>query len=284
MRIFLTGGTGFVGSNFINEAYRKNFEIIALRRSKNSITKFQTNYEPKWINQPIDTLNKDFFKNIDVVVHLAAHSANHPYDNLTNCLKYNLLKPLNFFNSALDAGVKKFVVAGSCFEYGNSGLRYEKIPANAPLEPTSSYPASKAAGSIAFLQWARENQVSMSLLRFFQIYGKGELSSRLYPSLISAALNDDDFPMTKGEQLRDFINVVDLVNLLFDEVELINNLQDTSIKIQNMGSNKPQTVLEFSEKIWNQYAAKGKLLPGVIPYRKNEVMKVIPCLKPYFYK
>ena len=193
MRIFLTGGTGFIGSHFIKNALKNNFEIIGLKRSKKINTRIKLISQPFWLTQQIDYVDKKYFKGVDVLVHMAAHSANHPYDSLDECLKYNLNYPLNLLNSALNAGIKKFVIIGSCFEYGKSCNRYEKIPANAPLEPISTYPASKAAASIAFLQWAIENKVSMSLLRVFQIYGEGELSSRLYPSLIKAA-KAEDFP------------------------------------------------------------------------------------------
>ena len=58
------------------------------------------------------------------------------------------------FERARQGGVRRFVAAGSCFEYGRSGIRHEFITPNAPLEPSFSYPASKAASSIVFFQFA----------------------------------------------------------------------------------------------------------------------------------
>ncbi len=283
MRIFLTGGTGFIGSHFINAALENNHEIICLKRSNKINTRIKLNKQPFWLTQQINYVDKRYFKGVDVLVHMAAHSANQPYDSLDECLKYNLNYPLNLLNSALDAGIKKFIIIGSCFEYGNSCNRYEKIPSNAPLEPISSYPASKAAASIAFLQWAIENKISMSLLRVFQIYGEGEQSTRLYPSLIKAAKAGDNFPLTKGEQIRDFMDVKYLSKELLREVELIFNVKNLFIKSQNIGTDSPQKLMHFSKNIWQKYKAKGELLFGEKPYRKDEIMRIVPCLKPYFY-
>ena len=55
------------------------------------------------------------FYDIDILVHLAAHSANVPYDSLDNCIYWNVSQPLHMFNSAKTAGVDKFIVTGSCF-------------------------------------------------------------------------------------------------------------------------------------------------------------------------
>jgi nucleoside-diphosphate-sugar epimerase len=65
-----------------------------------------------------------------------------------------------------------------------------------------TYPASKAAASIAFTQWSIENQLKLKYLRIFQVFGEGEAESRLWPSLRKAALSGNDFDMTHGEQIR----------------------------------------------------------------------------------
>jgi nucleoside-diphosphate-sugar epimerase len=76
-----------------------------------------------------------------------------PYDSLEACLYWNLNASLKLFNQAHHAGISKFLVAGSCFEYGKSGERYEYIPVDAPLEPTKTYQISKAAASVALSGW-----------------------------------------------------------------------------------------------------------------------------------
>lgn len=211
----------------------------------------------------------------DLVVHFATHSIAPPFDTLLNCLHWNLMVPLQLFEQARLAGISRYLVAGSCFEYGLSGERYPFIPVDAPLEPTNSYAASKAAASIALQQWAREYRQALTLLRVFQVYGDGEAAGRLWPSLKRAAKAGEDFPMTAGEQVRDFINVVDVARAFLDEAEAL-MAQPSGVKVSNLGSGYPQTVRQFSEYWWGMMEATGCLLVGKLPYRNGEVMRYSP--------
>ena len=222
MNIFLTGGTGFIGSHLINQALKQGHQVLALKRSASSEPRIPLKKDPIWLEKEMTEVTIADLKNIDVVVHLAAHSANVPYDTLENCILKNVIDPLQLFRKAAEARVTKFVVAGSCFEYGKSGERYDFIPVDAPLEPTQTYPASKALSSTAFHQFAIENKVQLSYHRIFQVFGEGELETRLWPSMRLAALNGEDFPMTKGQQVRDFIEVTQVAQ---NFLEAANNLQ-----------------------------------------------------------
>jgi nucleoside-diphosphate-sugar epimerase len=274
MKLFVTGATGFVGSHFLQEALAKGYDVYALRR-QGSQPRIPLNQEPVWIDAALTDDLRATLKDCDAVIHLAAHTPNVPYDTLENCLYWNLSVSLRFFQQAYDAGVRKFLVAGSCFEYGKSAERYTEIPVTATLEPTMSYPTSKAAASIAFYGWAVQMQVQLKILRIFQVFGEGEDPKRLWPSLRRAALAGEDYPMTLGQQVRDFISVEAVAQRFVSEL----NFEDTaegSPRIKHVGTGKPQTVLAFSQYWWEQWAAKGKLLPGAVPYRENEVMRFVP--------
>lgn len=276
MKLFVTGATGFLGSHFLNIlAQNPAIEILALRRSLHSQPRIPLLKKPLWITKELDQVDKDDLQGVDVIVHLAAHSMYPPYDTLDNCLYWNLSAPLQLFNEALQAEVKKFVVAGSCFEYGLSGEEFEFIPVEAMLKPTLTYAASKAASSIAFYQFAVQHQVKFSYHRIFQVYGEGEAATRLWPSLKKAALAGEDFPMTAGEQVRDFIAVEDVAQY-FVNACLNDDLISGKPEFFNVGSGKPQSILEFSEFWWDKWKAKGKLLKGKLPYREGEVMRYVP--------
>jgi len=275
MRIFLTGGTGFIGSHILNESVKYDYQIVALKRDT-SRTKVELITNPNWKLGALNRPKEDYFKNIDTVLHLASHSANVPYDNLSNCLQVNLFDTINFFEMAYKCGVRKFIITGSCFEYGIKGEEYQFIPPNAPLIPTQTYPASKAAASISLIQWALEKKVSLSVLRLFQIYGEGELKSRLWPTLIDSASRGIDMKMTLGEQVRDFLYVKDAAKIILNAIK---NQQENQIIIRNIGSGIPLMIREFAEKIWSENKAEGKLLIGAIPYRDREVMRYVPDIK-----
>lgn len=275
MKIFVTGGTGFIGSHFINQAHAAGHEIVALRRSEESRPRVALDVEPYWLTKHMRDVSEEDFLNCDVLVHLAAHSANVPYDLIENCMQYNVIDPLVMFRVASNADVNRFIVAGSCFEYGRSGERYEDIPVDAPLEPTSSYPASKAAASVAFHAFACESNVRLLILRIFQVYGEGEDQSRFWPSLRRAALSGEDFSMTSGEQVRDFINVDHVARVFVDALGR-NNLVDGQPIVENLGTGKPKTLAEFAQTEWDSFGGKGKLILGAVAQRPNEVMRFVP--------
>lgn len=178
MKIALTGGTGFIGSNFINQALAAKHVVLAIRRNSTSKPRIPLTQEPIWLDQQLHEVRSEDLQGSDVLVHLAAHSGNFPYESLGSCLRWNLMATIHLFDQARIAGIRRFIVAGSCFEYGRSGERYEYIPPNAPLEPTNSYSASKAAASVTLQQWSNDYKLSLEILRIFHVYGDGELETR----------------------------------------------------------------------------------------------------------
>jgi nucleoside-diphosphate-sugar epimerase len=274
MKIFVTGGTGFIGSHFINEAHSRGIVVIALRRS-GSLPRVKLIKEPIWVDGQLDDFDEKYLHGCDSIVHLAAHTPNPPYDSYSNCFYWNVTAALNLFEKAYDIGIDNFLVAGTCFEYGRSGERYEYIPVNAPLEPTSAYPASKAAASIAFSAWSVEKNIKVKILRIFQVFGEGELESRLWPLLKFSAQQELDLEMTRGEQVRDFVSVQEVAIKFVQELNFC-NMDKNSFLVQNVGSGKPQSIRDFSEYWWKKMGATGVLKFGKLPYRKGEVMRYVP--------
>jgi nucleoside-diphosphate-sugar epimerase len=274
MRIFVTGGTGFIGSHFLQRALHKGHEIVALRRP-NSKTRIHLETDPFWLDGPLDEEYSEHLQGCDALVHFAAHTPNPPYDSYENCFYWNVTATLQLFDQARNAGVRNFVVAGSCFEYGKAAEEYDKIPVDAPLQPTASYPSSKAEASKALVAWAKEKQVKLQILRLFHVYGEGENPNRLFPSLHRAAISGENYQMTLGDQVRDFISV-EQVARQFLQATTSDLPVSGDPRIRNIGTGNPQTVREFSEYWWKKWEASGQLQIGVLPYRDNEVMRYLP--------
>lgn len=274
MKLFVTGGTGFVGSHFINAAHQAGHAIIALRRP-GAQSRVRLDREPVWVEGQLDGDHREALQGCDVLVHFASHTPNPPYDTLSNCLYWNVQSSIQLAEQARTQGVTRFLIAGSCFEYGRSAERYASIPVTAPLEPTLSYPTSKAAASIAFHGFASQHQLQLKIYRIFQVYGEGEQASRLWPSLRSAAQAGADFPMTQGEQVRDFIDVQQVALAFVKGLDFADTPPGEPI-FRHVASGKPQTLLEFCSYWWRLWGAKGELLPGVVQYRYNEIMRLVP--------
>ena len=124
MNLFITGATGFIGKNLLdNKDFLKKFsKIYCLTRKKKLITKNNI----IWVKGNLKSSLKKYLKKSDCLLHLAAHSANKPYDNLENCFKWNCSVSVNFIDKAYKSGVRKFMILGSYFEYGFAGQVHKK--------------------------------------------------------------------------------------------------------------------------------------------------------------
>lgn len=272
MRILLTGATGFIGSHILNEGLSRNLYIRPIKRAAISKPVISIQRTINWITSDLEHTKVAQLAGHDCLIHMAAHSTNPPYDTLDNCLYKNLNTTLRLFAMAKDAGIKNFIVAGSCFEYGRSAERYEAVPTHASLEPTNAYAASKAATSIALKQWAEENDLNLDILRVFQVYGEGELPTRLWPSLRSSAKAGKDFELTPAQQIRDFMNVREVALTFLSHAFEISS-ERRGVNIYNLTSGTPWSVKVFAEYWWEKWGAKGDLIFNRHPYRPGEVMR-----------
>jgi nucleoside-diphosphate-sugar epimerase len=274
MKIFITGSNGFIGSHVVKLALDSGHEVVGLRRStKTPAVKLLK--QPKWVEGSLEDDLRPMLKGCDAVIHLAAYGVNPAYNSWQEAFRWNVDATINILEQAKSVGVRRFVLAGSCSEYGKAAERYQFIPCDAPLEPVGPYAASKAAATLAATAFARENDIELAVLRLFHIYGEGESEERFWPSLKKAALAGDDFSMTFGAQIRDFTPVaLAAERLLYSAIE--QDVVKGRPEIQNLGQGRPMSLAAFAEAQWKKFSATGKLKKGALPYRDNEVMRYVP--------
>lgn len=274
MRIFLTGGTGFIGSHVLSQALALGHTVHAIRRpGKEPNIKISGNIT--WKEGGLRDDWGQLLRETDVLIHLSAYGVINGSQNWQECFQVNVNDSLALWLQAIEHGVKNFVVCGSCFEYGKSGMEYESIPPNAPLWPTTAYAASKAAATMAAIALAETHSLNLTIARPFHVYGEGENSQRFWSSLVKAAEEGRDYEMTRGEQIRDFITVQDAANKILQlaQEELSPRKTCNSAKIINIGSGRPQRLRDFAKAEWMEHEASGNLILGAIPYRTGEVFR-----------
>lgn len=274
MKLFVTGGTGFIGTHFIRQALAARHEVIALRRP-GSQPRLPLVPGPRWLDGALDADWSEALQGVEVLVHLASHTPNPPYAPLEECLYWNVFAAMKLARAASEAGVSAFLVAGSCFEYGQIPADAVYIEPTHPLAPTLSYPTSKAAASIAFEGFAREHLHRLKILRVFQVFGEGEQATRLWPSLRHAARNGSDFSMSAGEQVRDFIDVETVASRFLAHLDFSAVVPGEPV-VRHVASGKSQTLLEFARYWWQEFGAVGELKPGCLPYRNSELFRLVP--------
>jgi nucleoside-diphosphate-sugar epimerase len=276
MRVFVTGATGFVGSKFIASASRAGWLIYALRRASNQ-SEAQICDNVQWCVGELDDDWANQLSKCDAFVHFAAAGVLEGNDDWEHCFRVNVHQTLSILRQSIQCGVKRFLICGSCFEYGAAGLDHEFIPVTSSLKPTSAYSSSKAAASIAALGLANEFNLQLLIVRPFHLYGIGESQSRFWPQLVQAAINGHDFPMTKGEQVRDFMEIGQAVDILIEMVGKLSDILPGGC-IKNLGTGNPRTLREFAESEWVRLGGAGTILLGDLDYRKNEIMRYVPRL------
>lgn len=275
LTIFLTGGTGFIGSYFLESIMASPVEVRALRRSPQSKCKRALDREPEWIDKKMDELEPADFEACDVLVHLASPGVSPQKATGDELLYWNVVALEKMLAAAAKAGVRRYVLAGTFAEYGRAAEDYEYIPKDCNLVPTTAYAASKAAAWMVAQAFAIEKQVELVWLRIFSAYGEGQHHENFWPSLKTAALAGEDFKMSPGEQIRDYIEVGEVVKA-FKKAALELDLVRGIPMQYNIGSGQPVTMRQFAAKFWDQWDAKGQLLVGALPYRSNEVMRFVP--------
>ena len=274
MRIFLTGGTGFIGSHLLQLALIEGHEVLALRRP-GAHCRIALVMEPQWLEGSLSDDWSGALARCDAFIHLAAYGVAAGAHDWEGCFQTNVIDSLQLWRQAAAAGIRRFLIVGSCFEYGRSGERYEEIPVTAPLEPTTAYGASKAAASVAALALAVEQQLNLVVARPFHVYGPGEAAGRFWPSLVEAATGGNELPMTMGDQIRDFQPVHQAAAQLLEWLQT-SHLQPGIPQVVNLGTGTPRSLLAFAQDEWSRLQAKTALRPGAIPHRPHEVLRYVP--------
>lgn len=277
MRIFVTGGTGFIGSYVLACALNDGHEVVALRRSVSSNTVIPLPSQPNWLERSLSSINDRDLQGCDAIIHLASAGVSPKNVSWQNLIDTNVVGSALLASTAHSAGVRRLVVAGTCHEYGHSAMQYDAVPANAPLEPTNLYGASKAAAYQLVSTFARTHAIELYYGRIFSAYGEGQYEENFWPSLRKAALNGQDFPMTGGTQIRDFMPVEAVASKLI-EACLRTDLQPGEPHVENIGSGIPKTLLAFAQQEWKHLNASGRILPGALADRPGEVHRFVPLL------
>ncbi|MBT9493243.1 MAG: NAD-dependent epimerase/dehydratase family protein [Paucibacter sp.] len=274
MKLFVTGATGFVGSHFVRHAIAAGHSVLASHRR--GAKTFDVD-GLTWLEADLDALPTGKLMGCHALVHFAAVGVSPKRASRQEMTYWNATVPQLLMESAREANIQRVVMAGSFAEYGRSAERFELIPPDAPLLPTSAYAASKAASFVTCHAAAIELGLELCYLRVFSAFGDGQFDTNFWPALRKAAMEGADFPMTAGEQLRDFVPVEDVAREFLYAV-LRQDVIPAEPKTWNVGSGQPITIREFAKSWWQQWNATGKLQVGAIPYRPNEVRKFAPLI------
>lgn len=256
MNIFLTGASGFVGSEFIN--YVKNKKKIFVYSIGNSKIK---NKKIKFYKGRLhDNFDKALI-NSDVLLHLASEGVNNQNISYQKMYKTNVTDSLKLFTSAIRNQCLNWVVAGSSSEYGKVSYVKKKLNRKDTPKPVSNYAKTKYLFIKKVISLAKKNHVNLRVMRIFPLYGKSENKNRLFSLATRNARSNKNIELNNGLQLRDYLNVKTAVKMLFQSLFFKKKKSKKHlIEIWHIASGKPILIKDFVKKIYNKLSSKGKII------------------------
>ncbi|MBN2879519.1 MAG: dTDP-glucose 4,6-dehydratase [Clostridia bacterium] len=231
MKTYLvTGGAGFIGSNYINylfEEYHHDIFLINLDKltyagNLENLKKVENNPNYKFIKA--DICDKDTLKNIfaeydiDYVVNFAAEShVDRSIESSNVFVKTNILGTHTLLNAAKNAWAagngflenKKFLQISTDEVYGSLGAN-GKFTEDTPLAPHNPYSASKASADLIVKAYYDTYAFPCNITRCSNNYGEYQYPEKLIPLIINNAMKHEDLPVYgDGKQIRDWLYVQD---------------------------------------------------------------------------
>lgn len=270
MKVLVTGATGFIGNHVINELLKHKFQIIATARSNPIIEKSNWLGKVQFIkcdlNSKIDFFN--YFHKPDAVIHLAWEGLPN-YKELFHIEK-NLPNNFYFLNDLVKSGLKNLTVTGTCLEYG---LLNGCLDESMPVKPHIPYSIAKDTLRKSLEQLESQFAFKLKWLRLFYTYGNGQNENSILSQLDRAVKNNDKvFNMSGGEQLRDYLPVEKVA-----EIIVKSSIQNDITGIINCCSGKPVSIKKMVEDYLIQNGVSIKLNLGYYPYNDYEPFAFWGC-------
>ncbi|MCX8021295.1 MAG: dTDP-glucose 4,6-dehydratase [Syntrophorhabdaceae bacterium] len=219
MKLLVTGGCGFIGSNFIHYMLSKYpYEIINLDKltyagNLENLKTVESDPRYTFVKGDIasgEDLERIFSSGIDGVINFAAES--HVDRSIVDpdaFIKTNINGTFNLLEASKKWGVKRFVQISTDEVYGSLG-KEGKFKEDTPLSPNSPYSASKASADMLVMAYYKTYGLPVTITRCSNNYGPFQFPEKLIPLMITNAMADMELPVYgDGLNIRDWIHVSD---------------------------------------------------------------------------
>lgn len=216
MKVLITGGCGFIGSEVLRVALEHGHEVVNLDKltyAGNTANVAELMNDPRYsfihgdIADP--EIARQAVQGCEVVINLAAEShVDRSLHNPTEFIETDVVGTATLIMAARDAGVRRFVQVSTDEVYGS-------IPTGAfretdPIRPSSPYSASKAGGDLQALAIHHTFGYDVVITRGSNTYGPRQYPEKLIPLFVTNALDGLPLPVYgDGQQIRDWIHVRD---------------------------------------------------------------------------
>lgn len=266
MRLFITGGLGFIGSNFIRYILEKypdfsvtNLDVVTYAGNPENLRDLENNPRYSFIKGNIcnkEDIEKSV-KDSDVIFNFAAEThVDRSIMGYEEFIKTNVMGTYTLLEVARKHDIEKFIQISTDEVYGsieNGSFKEDDI-----LDPSSLYSASKAGADLSVKAYHKTYGLPVMITRSSNNFGPYQYPEKLIPLLITNTLQDKQLPIYgDGKNVRDWLYVLDNcsgIDTVFKKGkigEIYNiasgnektNLEITNLVLKNL--NKPDSLIKF---------------------------------------
>ena len=289
MKFLITGGAGFIGSNYCHYVVNKYpedkfvcLDALTYAGNYNNIKELEGKENFKFVKGDItdrELVDKLFEEEkFDVVINFAAES--HVDNSIKNpgiFLTTNIIGTQVLMDACLKHGVKRYHQVSTDEVYGDLPLDRPDLlfTEETPIHTSSPYSSSKAGADLLVGAYYRTFGLPVTISRCSNNYGPYQFPEKLIPVVISKALNNEQIPVYgKGENVRDWIHVIDH-NIGVDLIVRNGRIGE----VYNLGGHSERTNLEVVKTILKQMGKSENLITYVTDRPGHDLRYAIDSTK-----
>lgn len=269
-KIFVTGGAGFIGSNFIKRILDVtkdvsiiNFDALTYAGNLNNLADISENDNYKFIKG--DIRNKELLEHIlstekpDGIINFAAEShVDRSINDSTPFIETNITGTLNLLECTRKFKIASFLQVSTDEVYGSLGST-GLFTENTPIDPKSPYSASKASADHLVLAFVNTFGINAKITRCSNNYGPYQFPEKLIPLMINNALEDKNLPVYgDGLNVRDWIYVDDHCDGIWAVYE-----KGKAGEVYNIGGNSEKTNISIVKLLLEKLGKPDSLITYV---------------------
>jgi dTDP-glucose 4,6-dehydratase len=285
VKVLVTGGAGFIGSNFIrhllltqNNLEVINFDKLTYAGNPESLSDIVANPRYSFIRGDIadvQAVTDVFQKGLDAVINFAAEThVDRSIEDAAPFLMTNIFGTQNLLNAARRFRLKRFIHISTDEVYGSAPAG-ESFTEETPLDPRSPYAASKASADHFVSAYANTFGISAVILRCTNNYGPFQFPEKLIPLMIANAREDKELPLYgDGMQERDWLFVEDYCRAI-----VLALLKAEPGSIYNVSAGLPQTNLKIVRTILAHLGKPDSLIKYVQDRPGHDRRYALDCSK-----
>lgn len=262
MKVLISGGTGFIGSNLVERLLREGENVAVLARKgtkdKAKCLCYSTSGQTEEVIDAFETFRPD------AVIHLASlFLAAHKPEDLVSLIQSNLLFGTQLLEGCIHSGTRYFINTGTSWQHY----------LNEEYNPVCLYAATKKAFEDLSKYYQEAHGLKVLTLKLFDTYGPGDPRPKLVSLLLKTAQKGEVLGMSPGEQILDLVHVDDVVDAFVRALSLIQQDDFENGSCFAVSSNERLTLKRLVALVEELYGKKLTIEFGKRPYRYREVLE-----------